>query len=132
MVSDLISRSALKETMFQNEPVEQFHPVENREWCKHFQFIENAPAVDAVYRGVFEQVLWERNTAFEQLEEHGIPFGGTAPDVVNVVRCKDCKHCFFDLSGRDYHICMKQGFFSRNRVQKGDFCSYGERRVDDG
>ena len=48
MENDLISRSALKETMFQNEPVEQFHPVENREWRKHFQFIEDAPSVDAV------------------------------------------------------------------------------------
>lgn len=51
-------------------------------------------------------------------------------DAVEVVRCKDCKHCFFDLSGRDYHICMKNGFLSRNRVQEDDFCSYGERRDD--
>ena len=55
-----------------------------------------------------------------------------AVDAVEVVRCKDCKHCFFDLSGRDYHICMKNGFLSMNRVKEDDFCSYGERRTDDG
>ena len=45
---DLIFRSALKETMFQNEPVERFHPQENKMWQECFGFIENAPAVDAV------------------------------------------------------------------------------------
>lgn len=55
-----------------------------------------------------------------------------AVDAVEVVRRKCCKHCFLDLSGRDYHLCMKNGFLSRNRVQEDDFCSYGERRTDDG
>lgn len=45
---DLIFRSALKETMFQNEPVERFHPQENKMWQECFGFIENALAVDAV------------------------------------------------------------------------------------
>ena len=40
---------------------------------------------------VIEQFKWERDTAIEQLEEHGIPFCGKA-DVVAVVRCKECKH----------------------------------------
>ena len=45
---DLIFRSALKEAMFQNEPVEQFHPQENKMWQECFGFIENATAVEAV------------------------------------------------------------------------------------
>lgn len=53
--------------------------------------IEKQPTVDAVPVRVIEQFKWERDTAIQQLEEHGIPFCGKA-DVVAVVRCKECKH----------------------------------------
>lgn len=46
--------------------------------------------VDAVSRAVYLATKWERDCAIEQLKEHGIPFGGITPDVVKVVRCKDC------------------------------------------
>lgn len=39
------------------------------------QRIKNAPAVDAVSRGLFEQYKWERDVAISQLEELGIGFG---------------------------------------------------------
>ena len=39
------------------------------------QRIKNAPAVDAVSRGLFEQYKWERDVAIEQLAELGIGFG---------------------------------------------------------
>ena len=54
-------------------------------------WVTEAPTVDAVPIGVLDQVRWERDVAMAQLEEHGIPFGGIAPDVLKVVRCKDCK-----------------------------------------
>lgn len=47
---------------------------------------------DSVSRNVYEQVAWERNIAMQQLNEHGIPFGGIAPDVKKIVRCKNCVH----------------------------------------
>lgn len=49
-------------------------------------------------------------------------------DAVPVVRCKDCKHCCLDLSGRDAHLCMRKevGFVVRRKLD--DFCSYGERK----
>lgn len=56
--------------------------------------IKCAPAVDAVSRGVYEQIKWERDIAMSQLEEHGIAFGAKAEravDAVEVVRCKDCE-----------------------------------------
>ena len=37
--------------------------------------VEEAHAVDAVSRDLFEQIKWERDIAMEQLAEHGIPFG---------------------------------------------------------
>lgn len=52
-------------------------------------FIEEAPAVDAVSRPVFEQIQWERDCAMQQLKDHGIPFGGIAP-TVDAVRCEEC------------------------------------------
>ena len=39
------------------------------------QRIKNAPAVEAVSRGLFEQYKWERDIAIKQLEELGISFG---------------------------------------------------------
>ena len=46
-------------------------------------------------------------------------------DVVEVVRCKDCKHWIYwsdskTCSCKIHHIC----------TMKDDFCSYGERRTD--
>lgn len=84
--------------------------------------IERIKGVDAVSRGVHDQVRWERDIALEQLEEHGISFGCIAPDVVKVVRCKDCRYCQRDVHGlwcfNDYE----------HSLQPDDFCSYGERK----
>jgi len=51
----------------------------------------------------------------------------------DVVRCKDCKHCLLDLSGREAHLCMRMenGFPVRKRRKADDFCSYGERKDND-
>ena len=84
--------------------------------------INNAPTVDAVSRGVHDQVRWERDIAIEQLEEHGIPFGGKAPDVIKVVRCKDCK-----TYDKEVGYCEAIGI----TCGANDFCSYGERKDND-
>ena len=99
-----------------------------------FEEIDNATTVDTVSRGVYDQVRWERDTAIGQLEEHGIPFGGIAPDVVKVVRCKDCK--FYELKhyvvDGGYRMCCenKKGIWTATPPDA--FCSYGERRTDNG
>lgn len=51
-------------------------------------------------------------------------------DAVPVVRCKDCRYCLFDLSGREYHLCMRveNNFPARKRRNADDFCSYGVRK----
>lgn len=131
---DLISRSKFLEsiegtdwyTIRYNGEVSQGAPSEEVAWYKAtdiYSAIENAPAVDAVSRGVHDQVRWERDIAIQQLEEHGIPFGGIAPDVVKVVRCKDCKSCSHDVMFGGY-------WCGGHRVKADDFCSYGERRAD--
>lgn len=37
--------------------------------------LEDAPAADVVSKGLYDQIKWERDVAFEQLNELGIGFG---------------------------------------------------------
>lgn len=82
-----------------------------------------------VSRGVYEQVAWERDVAIQQLSEHGIPFGGIAPDVVKVTRCKDCVY-------NGVHTCPlcyieKQALIFINHDPEF-FCGYGEAKEEKG
>ena len=53
-----------------------------------------------------------------------------ANDVVPVVRCKDCKHCRKDAF---FDYCDKYSRpFDKLYVEKDHFCSYGERKEDNG
>ena len=69
-----------------------------------------------------EQIRWERDMAMEQLAEHGIPFGGKAPDVVKVVRCGECIL-------RGTVGCAMDGIHLKNNKDH-DYCSHGKRRSD--
>lgn len=102
---------------------------EDRYPCSHLirMAIGQQRTVDAVSRGAHDQVRWERDVAMEQLEEHGIPFGGIAPDVVKVVRCKDCKYKF-SANGHDKKGCPLDGV---GLLNDDDFCSCGERKDND-
>lgn len=88
--------------------------------------IEEQPTADVVARSAYDQVRWERDTAIAQLAEIGKGFGETMDDVVEVVRCKDCKH-FMPLTG--YSLCVAHG---SDPVDADDFCSWAERREDVG
>ena len=53
-----------------------------------------------------------------------------ANGVVPVVRCKDCKHCRKDTY---FDYCDKYSRpFDKLYVEKDHFCSYGERKEDNG
>ena len=45
-------------------------------------------------------------------------------DVVEVVRCKDCKHRTYDRSRGLYYCNM---YYGMGDVSDGNYCSYGER-----
>ena len=81
------------------------------------QHLIDAPTVDAVSRDVFDQVMWERDVAIEQLKSYGVSFGEKA-DVVKVVRCKDCRHS--DYIGHTLY-CYE---CDRNTNEDG-YCSEG-------
>lgn len=95
--------------------------------CLWRRIVAAAPTVDAVSRELLEQIKWERNIAMKQLEEHGIGFGAIAPDVVKVVRCRDCKH-FWSHQDYDSPVCKQR--HALVVVTEETFCSYGERREE--
>ena len=103
---------------------------EDRYPCSHLirMAIGEQRTVDAVPKGAHDQVRWERDVAMEQLEEHGIPFGGIAPDVVKVVRCKDCKHWHEETGFCEEHSRFDSFGMDWNMFADDDFCSYGERK----
>ena len=90
-------------------------------------FLQESPTIDAVSRGVLDQVRWERDVAIKQLEEHGIPFCGIAPDVVKVVRCKDCKYY-----NREESECYVKFDCDGNKLCVGFdyYCADGKRRAE--
>lgn len=60
----------------------------------------------------------------------------TVSDAVEVVRCRDCKHCRNLPNGLCYlHTepsCNERGYKGEAVcVEPDDFCSYGERRADE-
>ena len=57
-----------------------------------------------------------------------------AADVVEVVRCKDCKRCYEKRTKRDKQLmrfCMRMDG-NEYQVNANDFCSYGTPKVKGG
>lgn len=83
-----------------------------------------APSYEAVHRSVYDQCALERDLAIEQLRnDYGVGLGEKkSADVVEVVRCKDCKNY------GDEHFCPLLSL--ADYTDPDDFCSYGERRDD--
>lgn len=52
-------------------------------------------------------------------------------DVVEVVRCKDCKHVIraFVLNREDYFVCPKINADYRTLVDENFYCGYAERNI---
>lgn len=53
-------------------------------------------------------------------------------DAVEVVRCRDCKHWDSETWFCDNHSTFGHHGFEWNMFSEEDFCSYGERKDDDG
>ena len=71
---------------------------------------------------------WDTDPTDEEIEYalDNIP----AADVVEVVRCKNCKHFCKDLNDESCGICDVETSCCVT-VDVNDFCSYGERRSDE-
>lgn len=103
MQNDLISRSALLELAEVFSCYNSDCEIVECEFSfVHDEYVKNAPAVDAV----------------------------------EVVRCRDCKYYDFGKRFPDIKWCCRlrnrKGEVVRYNYGENDFCSYGERRADDG
>ena len=135
-MADLIDRQALVERHCEGCTAAVREECKNDPICGSMMWVVEEPAVDAVPRGVLEQIRWERDIAIEQLNSYGVSLGEKA-DCVKVVRCKDCKWCVeqdeltrsghCDCIHRDVFVESHDGF---EAVSFDDFCSYGERREE--
>lgn len=97
----------------------------NDDWYNYTEIVKNMPAADVVSRTAFEQVMWERDQALSQLEEHGLTLGCKA-DAFPVVRCKNCKMTTGKVNKIFGVYCdLHEGWFDEDA-----FCSYGERRSE--
>jgi hypothetical protein len=99
--NDLIRRGDVKQKCLEKS----FYPV----LVKHA--LREVPAVDAVPRGVFNQVQWERDVAIQQLAEYGVEFGEKKKDLMEVVHGywvdnSFCSNCNWSDEDHEGHIIM--------------------------
>lgn len=74
---------------------------------------------EILWRGIRLGTNWGRNTIID----------APAADVVEVTRCKDCKHCAKNINwhGRKYWGCHRS-YVEVYEVEPTHYCSYGERK----
>ena len=79
-MSDLISRQDALSILydFAGEIVDTPGGHYNKAYKEYRKKLESLPSADAVNKGVFDQIKWERDVAIQTLEEHGIGFGEAA------------------------------------------------------
>jgi hypothetical protein len=65
----------------------------------------------------------ERYIKVEDAHTLGSPYYGKDTPILEIVRCKDCKHYYADPWG--YGNCVFEGGVSR-RTKESNFCSWGE------
>lgn len=127
---DCISRSALLEQSRIEEKAAHNHLYGNS--VVDVSDIENAPSLDVVLKGTYEQVRWERDVAISQLESYGVSLGEKA----NVKKIRTggrwianniCSFCKKGIQGwaiqNEYLYCphcnaMMDGTFGREAYEK--------------
>lgn len=67
--------------------------------------------------------MTEKYIKVEDAHTLGSPYYGKDTPILEIVRCKDCKHYYADPWG--YGNCVFEGGDSR-RTKESDFCSWSE------
>lgn len=86
-------------------------------------YIKKSEAVDVIVKYPYD-IAGKTATAIKMIED--LP----SADVVEVVRCKDCRYCeecHYEEEGEKPYIKLKCKWSNYSR-QPNDYCSYGERR----
>lgn len=87
------------------------------------EMLDRQPTLEAIPKGAYEQVKWERDMAVQQLNDYGVQLGEKA-DCVRVVRCRECKYS--DQYTENHVYCNE---YQTVKVIDG-FCDFGKSRGD--
>ena len=117
----LIDADALREDWLQNGENEYIYDAN-----AFLESIDDAPTLEAIPKGAYEQVKWERDMAIQQLNDYGVQLGEKT-DCVRVVRCKDCAFWQDNNNGYPHPDCR---WVQIETPDADDYCSLGNRRGD--
>ena len=92
-------------------------------WGKHY----NQATIYRV-KGTAEHSIKEIAWRGEQAEIVPMQIIENPTDIVEVVRCKDCKHLRFDEDYATGRYCALRNANGGRFCEDNDFCSYGERK----
>ena len=108
-----------------------------REW-RHFFKLRTSKSAHPQMREIAVPLLNELKSLIPVIfDDIGVKREDAADavlDVIEVVRCQDCKHCDISLvlpSGRKMYTCMEGTHDHQMLLSPNDFCSRGERRKDE-
>lgn len=119
-MAEYIKLSELEKAVFVKQEEEKQYWFD---WLKQFRATKEYPiketAVDNFLRGYGEAVLHMLSVNEQLLLK--------SADVVEVVRCKNCKH-FCPYEGEEHKGDCAELVGLESCVYEDDFCSYGERK----
>ena len=93
-------------------------------------YIKREDAIKAMAQYLMDMALIDNPEASDHIEQWegsiAAPVMSTikAADVVEVVRCKDCKHRYYDRE-RDFYYCRM--YYGMGDTSDNNYCSLGER-----
>lgn len=94
------------------------------------EYIDRVPLINKLKDKIINpQTAFINYVLIELLEK------APAADVIEVVRCKDCKHYKFGKHFTDIKFCQRFPYYAEKgglNTSDDDFCSHGERRSDNG
>ena len=94
------------------------------------RLIDANAAVELLRRLGSRDYRREKGTIADAMKMLSHPAYTPTVDAVEVVRCKDCKHYMLWEDSDDKKTCAKS--IGLMVSSPDDFCSYGERRTDNG
>lgn len=93
--------------------------IEIRDFCGDYAL--DIPMGDRSVHTIYFNSYRNAKTVKRIMEvDDSVPNAATVCDMVEVVRCKDCKHFVSEVCRHDFAMNLSRG---------DDFCSYGERKV---
>lgn len=92
------------------------------------RYIDAEQAIHLIENDALSQIYYSKSDAIDCIN------ATPTADVVEVVRCKDCKRCYekrTKLNNQLMRFCMRMDG-NEYKVNANDFCSYGTPKEGDG